>query len=148
MNSGQLKKSYVLGMYWFIFSEVMFFAAFFGALFYVRNLAGPWLAGEGEGGRMNLPALGGLPVQLADDADAAGSRGRRRSQLIANNGTFVSPRPEHGLRRGARLVCLAAAVEHDHPAVLFRDGAHRAHRSAEWRQEEVQHLAGGDGGPG
>jgi cytochrome c oxidase subunit 3 len=27
MNSGQLKKSYVLGMYWFIFSEVMFFAS-------------------------------------------------------------------------------------------------------------------------
>jgi cytochrome c oxidase subunit 3 len=50
MNSPQLKKTYVLGMYWFIFSEVMFFAAFFGALFYVRNLAGPWLAGEGEAG--------------------------------------------------------------------------------------------------
>ena len=45
MNSAQLKKSYVLGMYWFIFSEVMFFFAFFGALFYLRNLAGPWLAG-------------------------------------------------------------------------------------------------------
>ena len=53
MNSAQLKKSYVLGMFWFIFSEVMFFFAFFGALFYVRNLVGPWLAGEGEGGRMN-----------------------------------------------------------------------------------------------
>ena len=53
MNSAQLKKSYVLGMGWFIFSEVMFFAAFFGALFYVRNLVGPWLAGEGDGGRMN-----------------------------------------------------------------------------------------------
>ena len=29
MNSAQLKKSYVLGMFWFIFSEVMFFFAFF-----------------------------------------------------------------------------------------------------------------------
>ena len=37
MASGQLKKSYVLGMYWFIFSEFMFFAAFFGTLFYVRR---------------------------------------------------------------------------------------------------------------
>jgi cytochrome c oxidase subunit 3 len=37
-------------MAWFIFSEVMFFAAFFGALFYVRTLAVPWLAGEGEKG--------------------------------------------------------------------------------------------------
>lgn len=36
MNSDQLKRSYVWGMGWFIFSEVMFFAAFFGALFYVR----------------------------------------------------------------------------------------------------------------
>ena len=44
MNSAQLSHSYVLGMFWFIFSEVMFFAAFFGTLFYVRQLAGPWLA--------------------------------------------------------------------------------------------------------
>jgi cytochrome c oxidase subunit 3 len=36
LNSDQLKRSYVWGMGWFIFSEVMFFAAFFGALFYVR----------------------------------------------------------------------------------------------------------------
>ena len=54
MNSSQLSNSYVLGMFWFIFSEVMFFAAFFGALLYVRWLAGPWLAGEGEAGRMNF----------------------------------------------------------------------------------------------
>ncbi len=47
MNSAQLKRSYVWGMFWFIFSEVMFFAAFFGALFYLSQLAGPWLAGAG-----------------------------------------------------------------------------------------------------
>ena len=45
LNSQQLKRSYVWGMSWFIFSEVMFFAAFFGALFYVRNMALPWLGG-------------------------------------------------------------------------------------------------------
>lgn len=50
LNSAQLKRSYVWGMGWFIFSEVMFFSAFFGALFYVRNFAGPWLGGEGEKG--------------------------------------------------------------------------------------------------
>ena len=33
---------------WFIFSEVMFFAAFFGALFYARNFAVAWLGGEGD----------------------------------------------------------------------------------------------------
>lgn len=42
-------KSFRLGMAWFIFSEVMFFAAFFGALFYARTLSVPWLLGEGTG---------------------------------------------------------------------------------------------------
>ena len=54
LNSPQLKRSYVWGMCWFIFSEVMFFAAFFGALFYVRTLALPWLAGEGDGASNHL----------------------------------------------------------------------------------------------
>ena len=36
--------SFRWGMSWFIFSEVMFFAAFFGALFYTRNLSVPDLA--------------------------------------------------------------------------------------------------------
>lgn len=45
----QLKRSYVWGIGWFIFSEVMFFAAFFGALFYVRNIALPTLGGSGMG---------------------------------------------------------------------------------------------------
>ena len=36
--------SFRMGMMWFIFSEVMFFGGFFGALFYARNLAVPWLA--------------------------------------------------------------------------------------------------------
>lgn len=35
------------GMGWFIFSEVMFFGSFFGALFFIRTLAVPWLGGEG-----------------------------------------------------------------------------------------------------
>jgi len=37
--------SFRWGMSWFIFSEVMFFAAFFGALFYARNLSVPDLGG-------------------------------------------------------------------------------------------------------
>jgi cytochrome c oxidase subunit 3 len=40
-------RSFRMGMMWFIFSEVMFFAAFFGALFYARVLSVPWLGGEG-----------------------------------------------------------------------------------------------------
>jgi cytochrome c oxidase subunit 3 len=90
MNSAQLKKSYVLGMGWFIFSEVMFFAAFFGALFYVRNLVGPWLAGEGDGGRMNYLLWEGFQFSwpmMQTPQEAVGGAG---SQLLANNGTFTS----------------------------------------------------------
>jgi len=45
--SKQVDTSFRWGMGWFIFSEVMFFAAFFGALFYVRHYAVPWIGGEG-----------------------------------------------------------------------------------------------------
>ena len=45
----QVDTSFRMGMMWFIFSEVMFFAAFFGALFYARQYAMPWLNGEGDG---------------------------------------------------------------------------------------------------
>ena len=41
----QVDKSFRWGMGWFIFSEVMFFAAFFGALFYARIFSVPWLGG-------------------------------------------------------------------------------------------------------
>jgi cytochrome c oxidase subunit III len=39
----QVDKSFRWGMGWFIFSEVMFFFGFFGALFYTRNVSVPWL---------------------------------------------------------------------------------------------------------
>lgn len=42
----QVDISFRWGMAWFIFSEVMFFAAFFGALFYTRVLSIPWLGLE------------------------------------------------------------------------------------------------------
>jgi cytochrome c oxidase subunit III len=41
--------SFRMGMVWFIFSEVMFFAAFFGALYYARQFVTPWLGGQGDG---------------------------------------------------------------------------------------------------
>lgn len=44
----QVDRSFRIGMLWFIFSEVMFFAAFFGALFYARIFAVDWLAGGGN----------------------------------------------------------------------------------------------------
>src|SRR6267154_2203313 len=47
-------RSFRMGMMWFIFSEVMFFAAFFGALFYIRNLSVPGL-GDTLTGRVLWP---------------------------------------------------------------------------------------------
>jgi cytochrome c oxidase subunit 3 len=52
-NAG-VDRSFRMGMTWFIFSEVMFFAAFFGALFYARQLSVPWLGGEGSRFMTNL----------------------------------------------------------------------------------------------
>ena len=43
----QVDSSFRWGMSWFIFTEVMFFAGFFGALYYMRVLSVPWL-GEME----------------------------------------------------------------------------------------------------
>ena len=47
--NSQVDRSFRMGMMWFIFSEVMFFGAFFGALFYARAISVPWLGGEGHG---------------------------------------------------------------------------------------------------
>jgi len=57
----QVDSSFRWSMSWFIFSEVMFFAAFFGALFT------PGAVGALAGGRgYRQPAVGGLPGDLAD----------------------------------------------------------------------------------
>lgn len=44
LYSRRIDVSYRWSMSWFIFSEVMFFSAFFGALFYARSISMPWLA--------------------------------------------------------------------------------------------------------
>jgi cytochrome c oxidase subunit III len=46
LYSAQMDRSFRWGMIWFIFSEVMFFAAFFGALFYARHISLAWLGGD------------------------------------------------------------------------------------------------------
>ena len=51
--NSQVDTSFRMGMLWFIFSEVMFFACFFGALFYARVFSVPWLGGEGTGAFTN-----------------------------------------------------------------------------------------------
>lgn len=41
--NARVDTSFRWSMSWFIFSEIMFFAGFFGALFYARSIAMPWL---------------------------------------------------------------------------------------------------------
>ncbi|MCH2190248.1 MAG: cytochrome c oxidase subunit 3 [Gammaproteobacteria bacterium] len=65
-------RSFRMGMSWFIFSEVMFFAAFFGALYYLRQLAIPWLA-ETEllwpGFEASWPSAGPIGAELVTNGD-------------------------------------------------------------------------------
>ena len=95
-NNEQMDRSYVLGMSWFIFSEVMFFFGFFFALAYVRNFAVPWMGGEAD-------ILGGIkaathaqlwqgfqaewPVMQTPQAAVGGLSG----QYPANTGDFSGP---------------------------------------------------------
>lgn len=51
--SAQVDRSFRQGMFWFIASEVFFFLSFFGALFYIRVIALPWLGGDGYLGSTN-----------------------------------------------------------------------------------------------
>ncbi len=43
LYNSRIDVSFRWSMSWFIFSEVMFFAGFFGALFYARSITMPWL---------------------------------------------------------------------------------------------------------
>jgi cytochrome c oxidase subunit 3 len=70
----QVDGSFRMAMMWFIFSEVMFFAGFFGALFYVRSLSIPWLS-ENEtlwpGFEASWPSAGPQgPMAIAPDTHA------------------------------------------------------------------------------
>jgi cytochrome c oxidase subunit III len=58
----QVDVSFRWGMSWFIFSEVMFFAAFFGALFYMRAVSVPDLASGATAQQIWPDFKGGWPV--------------------------------------------------------------------------------------
>jgi cytochrome c oxidase subunit 3 len=94
LNSAQLKRSYVIGMYWFIFSEVMFFACFFGVLFYVRNLSGPWLAGDGSNLETGKQLWDGFVYSWPPETTPQQAIGGVANQIQANTGIFNSPEQE------------------------------------------------------
>ncbi|MEJ2395955.1 MAG: cytochrome c oxidase subunit 3 [Candidatus Thiodiazotropha sp.] len=79
----QVDTSFRLGMFWFIASEVFFFLSFFGALFYIRNIALPWLGGDGYLGDTNALLYSGFehtwpssgPGQLGGEFEPMGPWG-------------------------------------------------------------------------
>ncbi len=56
MYNHEVGISYRHGMMWFIFSEIVFFAVFFGTLWYTRNLSVHWL-GEGATKELLWPSF-------------------------------------------------------------------------------------------
>ena len=83
--NAQVDLSFRQGMFWFIFSEVLFFAAFFGALFYARIYSVPWLAGRG-GRRKSRPGpCCGRAMKV---------RGRRTAPAISAARSTSFPRSE------------------------------------------------------
>ena len=69
--NNQVDLSFRMGMLWFIFSEVMFFAAFFGALFYARQLSVPWLGGAGSNVETNLQLWSGFAADWPTNGPAS-----------------------------------------------------------------------------
>ncbi len=83
LYNDQVDHSYRWSMAWFIFSEVAFFAAFFGTLYYVRNFSVPWLGGLGSEaltGQLLHPTFDAVwptngPGQLGGHFEAMGAWG-------------------------------------------------------------------------
>ena len=69
--NAQVDRSFRQGMMWFIFSEVMFFAAFFGALFYARNMSVPWLGGDSNNFFTNLLLWEGFEAEWPTNGPGA-----------------------------------------------------------------------------
>ena len=100
LYNAKVDVSFRWGMSWFIFSEVMFFAAFFGALFYVRN--------------MSVPDLGSLDQKLLwpnFNPGVADQRPVSEGRLHADGGD------RH------------PAAQHDHPGHFGRHADDRASRA-------------------
>ena len=120
--NNQVDVSFRMGMMWFIFSEIMFFAAFFGALFYARMLSVPWVGGEGHGALTNLyiwsgytaswPTNGPGAIGGAFETIPAWGLPLLNTLLLLSSGVTITF-AHHALRSGHRkalLVWLGATV--------------------------------------
>ena len=143
----QVDVSFRMGMGWFIFSEVLFFAAFFGALFYARVYSVPWIGGEGIGALATHPVLWpdyeaawptNGPAEIGDAFDIIPAFGipALNTVILLTSGATVTW-AHHALREGNRkhlilgLWCTVAlgalftavqAYEYSHAPFGFGDG--------------------------
>jgi cytochrome c oxidase subunit 3 len=118
----QVDISFRMGMIWFIFSEVMFFAAFFGALFYARMFSVPWLGGDGDGALTHDFIWNGYsaawptngPLKVGGTFETVGAWGLPflNTLLLLSSGVTITI-AHHALRAGERgklLVFLGATI--------------------------------------
>lgn len=118
----QVDVSFRMGMIWFIFSEVMFFSAFFGALYYARALVVPWLGGEGDGALTNQFLWNGYtgvwptngPAEVGGPFSTIGAWGLPlvNTLLLLSSGVTITI-AHHALRanqRGRLLLWLGATI--------------------------------------
>ncbi|PTU31713.1 cytochrome c oxidase subunit 3 [Stenotrophobium rhamnosiphilum] len=115
MYSAQVDRTYRWGMSWFIFSEVMFFAAFFGALFYARELSLPWLAGIGAKESTNVFLWPGFENVWPSNGPAALGGSFKtipafdvplvNTIILLTSGVTITM-AHHALKEGKRTACI------------------------------------------
>jgi cytochrome c oxidase subunit III len=115
LYGAQVDRTYRWAMAWFIFSEVMFFAAFFGALYYARLLSLPWLGGEGEKLATNLALWSGFesawpsngPANLGGEFETIPAFGLPliNTILLLTSGYTITM-AHHALKDGRRTPCI------------------------------------------
>ena len=99
----QVDVSFRWGMSWFIFSEVMFFACFFGALFYMRILSVPWLDDAETGTLLWSGFTAGWPVSgpgITEQFTPMGAWGLPaiNTALLLSSGVTITV-AQHALKR-------------------------------------------------
>ena len=112
----QVDRTFRWGMSWFIFSEVMFFGAFFGALFYARQLSVPWLGGEGAKLDTNLVLWPGFenhwptngPGKVGGEFSTIPEWGVPfLNTILLVTSSFTVTWAHHALKEGKRQACIA-----------------------------------------